>query len=226
MFVTSDDLLGTIRSQLTTSVIGDVLDTLGLTHQFLPPTLRPLDPTHVLAGYAFPVLEADCASDMLGDAEQPAAFGRMFEALDSLAKDEIYICTGSSAPYALWGELMSLKAIELGAAGAVVDGFHRDTHGIRKLNFPIFSVGPYAQDQRMRGRVIDFRCPLEFANGTRVNNRDILVGDVDGIVIVPKARVAEVIDLALKKLDGEAQVRAMIKGGQGTAEIFAKTGIM
>ncbi|MGO4839634.1 RraA family protein, partial [Rhizobiaceae sp. 2RAB30] len=124
-----------------------MLDTLGLTHQFLPASIRALDPNHVLVGRAMTVLEADCAGDHVAQAGKVQSFGLMFEALDSLQPGEVYVCTGSSPRYALWGELMSTKAAGLGAAGAVVDGFHRDTRGIQKLGFPLFSAGSYAQDQ-------------------------------------------------------------------------------
>src|SRR6187455_3044822 len=81
----------------------------------------------------------------------PIRSALMLRALDELKANEVYICTGGSPRYALWGELMSTRAQTLGAAGAVVDGYHRDTRGIRRLGFPVFSYGSYAQDQRVRG---------------------------------------------------------------------------
>lgn len=219
-------IFDTIRTRLHTSVIGDVLDTMGLIHQFLPASIRALDPEHILVGRAMTVLEADCAIDHVTHAGRTQSFGLMFEALDDLKEGEVYICTGASPRYALWGELMSTKAAALGAAGAVVDGFHRDTRGIRRLGFPLFSAGSYAQDQRLRGRVIDYRCPIEFGNGVRVETGDLIVGDIDGVVTVPAARVAEAVELALAKVDGEERVRAMIEDGGSTQDIFNKTGIM
>ena len=127
------DVLAQIREKLFTAVIGDVMDARGLTRQFLPPEIRALDPDMVVAGRAMPVLEADCCGEVEGHSGRPNAFGLMFRALDELKRDEVYICTGGSPRYALWGELMSTRALALGAAGAVVDGFHRDTRGIRRL---------------------------------------------------------------------------------------------
>lgn len=218
--------LDLLRTRLHTAVVGDILDVLGLTHQFLPPSIRAVNPDYVVAGRAMPVLEADCASDRLGHKAETESFGMMFKALDSLAPDEVYICTGSSPRYALWGELMSTRAKALGAAGAVLDGFHRDTRGVRALDLPVFSAGSYAQDQRVRGRVIDYRCPIEFGNGVRVENGDVVFGDIDGVVIIPAARLDEVVELALAKVDGEERVRAMIEAGGTTQKIFEETGIM
>lgn len=221
--MTDTRLFDQLRTRLNSSVLGDVMDMLGLTHQFLPPEIRSLNPDHVMVGRAMPVLEADCATDLSPNA-QP--FGLMFRALDALQPGEIYICTGSSPRYALWGELMSTRARGLGAAGAVLDGFHRDTRGIKAIDFPVFSTGSYAQDQRLRGRVIDYRCPIEFGNGTRVEPADVLFGDIDGVAVIPAARLAEVVEMALAKVDGEENVRRMIEAGRSTETIFDETGIM
>lgn len=215
-----------IRRDLFTAVLGDVMDAAGLRRQFLPPEIRALVPDTVIAGRAMPVLEADCATDTSVMAGGLDAFGLMFRALDDLKPGEIYICTGASPRYALWGGLMSTRAHALGAVGAVLDGYHRDTREILALGFPVFSTGSYAQDQRVRGRVIDYRCPIEFANGCRVEPGDLVVGDIDGVVIVPRAREQEILGAALAKVKGESEVRDLINAGESTAEIFAKTGIM
>ena len=222
----SSSQLDLLRTRLHTAVVGDILDTLGLVHQFLPPQIRAVDAGSVMVGRAMTVLEADCASDRLGHRAGSDSFGMMFRALDSLRSGEVYICTGSSPRYALWGELMSTRAQALGAAGAVLDGYHRDTRGVRALELPVFSMGGYAQDQRLRGRVIDYRCPIEFGNGVRVEDGDVVFGDIDGVVIIPAGRLDEVVALALAKVDGEEQVRSMIVAGGATEKIFEETGIM
>lgn len=222
-----DTLLQTIRTQLFTAVIGDVLDVAGLRHQFLPPEIRQLLPGDaVLAGRAMPVLEADCHGEHVAARGQAEPFGLMFRALDGLKPDDVYITTGASPRYALWGGLMSTRAKALGAAGAVLDGFHRDTREIRQLGYPVFSAGSYAQDQRLRGRVIDFDCPIEFPNAVRVMPGDIVVGDIDGVVIIPKDHAADVVQAALDKVRGEDAVRRMIDGGERTEAIYEQTGIM
>ncbi|MBV8764497.1 MAG: RraA family protein [Hyphomicrobiales bacterium] len=212
------DRVAQIRERLFTSVIGDVMDRQGLRQQFLPPHIRALSPEMKLVGRAMPVREEDCTSQ--GD------FGLMFKALDDLQKGEVYICTGASPRYALWGELMSTRARALGAAGAVVDGFHRDTSGILEVGLPVFSAGSYAQDQRGRGRVIDFRREIRFANGTIVAPGDIIVGDRDGVLVIPKAHLDKVVEAAIVKVEGEEEVRRLIEKGEGTQAIFDRTGIM
>jgi len=212
------DILATLRTRLFTAVVGDVMDEIGLRNQFLPPEIRPLAPEMVVAGRAMPVLEAD-ASD-------GPPFGLMFRALDSLKDDEVYVCSGASLTYALWGGLMSTRAQKLKAAGAVMDGYHRDTREILDLGFPTFSRGAYAQDQKGRGRVVDFGAPINFANGVRVTTGDIVFGDRDGVVIIPKAAEADVVARAVERVGGENTVRTMIEAGGSAEDAFRTTGIM
>jgi regulator of RNase E activity RraA len=214
-----------MRGRLFTAVVGDVLDSAGFHRQFLPAHIRPLVPEMVVVGRAMPLLEADIDPASADDTDT-ADFGLMLRALDDLKTGEVYICTGGTPDYALWGGLMSTRAMHLGAAGAVVDGYHRDTREIVALGFPTFSSGAYAQDQRKRGRVVDFRLAITYANGCRVAPGDVIFGDLDGIVVIPKDAAADIVAAALAKVDGEDHVRAMILAGESTEAAFKKTGIM
>ena len=113
----------------------------------------------------------------------------------------------------------------LKAAGAVVNGFHRDTKGILELNFLCFSYGRYAQDQAPRGKVIDYRVPIEI-EGVRINPGDIIFGDLDGVVVIPREVETEVIQRAYEKATGEKMVAEAIRAGMGAKESFEKHGIM
>jgi regulator of RNase E activity RraA len=121
------------RQELFTCVVGDVLDKLERYHQFLPPQIQPLRSDMVVIGRAMPVLSVDVFVEKLAGTANPLMakpFGLMLEALDDLKPGEVYLNTGSSPRNALWGELMSTRAMKLGAAGAVLDGYTRDTTGI------------------------------------------------------------------------------------------------
>jgi regulator of RNase E activity RraA len=223
-----EELYGTIRRDLFTAVVGDVMDTMGLLRQFLPPHIKPLRNDMVVIGRAMTVLEADVFVEAHGSSAthfMSEPFGLMFRALDDLKAGEVYICTGASPRYALWGELMSTRAINLGAAGAVVDGYHRDTSGILQLGFPTFSYGGYAQDQAPRGKVIDFRIPLEIG-GVRVMPKDIVFGDLDGVCVIPRAAEEEVFRRALEKVQKENLVGQAIQDGMSAQEAFKKFGVM
>lgn len=226
LWANDTELFQLIKTELYTAVVGDIMDKMGFLHQFLPPQIKPLRDDFFLAGRAMTVLEADNYSQ--SSSNNPIlrkSFGLMLEALDDLKEHEVYICTGSSPNYALWGELMSARAIKLGAAGAVVDGYSRDTKGILELNFPTFSYGNYAQDQAPRGKVIDFRVPVEI-KGVHIDPGDIVIGDIDGVCIVPKHIEEEVISKAIEKARGEKMVHKKIMEGMSAKEAFEKYGIM
>jgi regulator of RNase E activity RraA len=221
------DLFALIRHELFTAVVGDILDTMGYQHQFLPPGIMPLDKRMRVVGRAMPVLEADVFAASRESVGPLAAkpFGLLFEALDDLKPDEIYIATGSSLRYALWGGLMSTRAIHLEAAGAVLDGFVRDTNEIEALGFNVFCRGAYAQDQGPRGKVIDYRTPIEI-EGIRIEPGDLLFGDREGVLVIPRAVETEAIERALEKVRTENKVAEAIRNGMSTREAFDTFGVM
>lgn len=223
-----DELFAIAKAELFVALVGDILDTLGYQHQFLPPNIKPLRADFVLIGRAMTVLEADVFEESAGSTKNPLMkqpFGLMFEALDDLKKNEVYICSGSSPRYALWGGLMSTRALKLEAAGAVLHGWSRDTNEVLKLNFPTFSYGGYAQDQGPRGKVIDYRVPIEI-EGTRINPGDIIYGDRDGVLVVPQEVVTEAFTGAIEKARGEQLVKQALENGMSTVDAFKKFGIM
>jgi regulator of RNase E activity RraA len=221
------ELFELARRELFTAVVGDIMDQMGLDHQFLPPQIRPLHAEMVAVGPALTVLCADVPVSDERDANEvlQKPFGLMLEALDDLRPQEVYLVSGASGPYALWGELMSTRAQKLGASGAVVNGYSRDTRGILACGFSTFSWGPYAQDQAPRGVVLDFRVPLNI-EGTRVAPGDIVFGDIDGVCVVPVAACDEVFRRALEKVRGENQVRTALQSGMTAAEAFKQYGIL
>lgn len=216
-----DELLPLIRRELFSAIIGDVLDKMGYLHCFLPPRIRPLREDMILAGRAMPVLEVDLDA---GDGERKP-FGLMLEALDDLKPHEVYVAAGASATYALWGELMATRAMKLGAAGAVMDGWARDTTGILRLGFPTFAHGSYAQDQGPRGEVRDFRIPVQLGS-VSIRPGDLIYGDRDGVLVVPREAEEEALTRAFEKLEGENLVRVAIENGMSTVEAFRTFGVM
>ena len=220
------ELFDMMKRVLYTAVIGDIMDEMGYVRQFLPPQVRPLDPEYVLAGRAMPVLESDMAEDIKGhNPVLSGKFGLMLEALDSLKENDVYLCSGSGRDYALVGEIMSARAQQLKSAGAVVNGYIRDTNGIRRLGYPVFSYGSYAQDQAPRGKVIDYNVPVLFGQVT-VRPGDIVFGDIDGVVVIPREIEKEVIEKAYRKAVGEKTVLKEIMAGKTAAAAFKEFGIM
>jgi regulator of RNase E activity RraA len=228
LWKTDDELFAVVQCELFTCVVGDVMDKMDLQHQFLPPQIQPLRQDMVVIGRAMPVLSVDVfAEKIAGSAnklmEKP--FGLMLEALDDLRTNEIYVNTGCSPRNALWGELMSTRARNLGGRGAVLNGYVRDTKAILNMNFPTFGFGSYGQDSAPRHKVVDFRVPIEIG-AVRVRPGDILFGDIDGVLLVPAEAEVEVFTRALEKARGEKQVRKAIEEGSSAVAAFQKFGIM
>ena len=222
MLPNDSELMPMLRERVFSALLGDVLDKMGLLHQFLPPAVRPLRDDMIVAGRAMPVHEITLPEDA-DPLRKP--FGLMLEALDDLKPLEVYVAAAGMPPYALWGELMSTRAQQLGAAGAVMDGYSRDTAGILEVGMPVFSTGCYAQDQGPRGEVADFRVSIQFGR-VNVSPGDLIFGDRDGVLVVPRAAEEECIRRALEKLEGESLVRIAIQNGMSTVEAFAKYGVM
>ena len=208
------------KKVLFSAVISNILDTLGYLHQVLPQRIAPLRPDMVCVGRAMTVQSAGYT----GAPNKP--YGKMLEAVDSLTENEVYICAGSCPDYAQWGGLLSNRAVRLGAAGAVLNGFSRDTNEILALSFPVFSSGRYARDQGVRGQVIDYRCPITFENGAVVRPGDFVFADLDGVVAIPQAVEAEVLERAFARCTDENRVRTAILEGMSAAEAYKMFGVM
>lgn len=208
-----------VNQHLYTAVLGDVLDALGYYHQFLPPAIRPLRPEMRLVGRAMPVLVADVFGP------QPKPFGMLTEALDDLNTGEVYIARGGTLPAAMWGEILTATAQFRGATGAVVDGYHRDSVKVLGQGFPVFSAGAYALDSSVRSVVRDFRVPIEIGE-VSIRPGDLVVGDIDGVLVIPAEVEDEVVERALEKAATENVVRIAIEAGLSATEAFARHGVL
>jgi len=208
-----------VRRHLFTPVVGDILDREGRWHQFLPQPIKPLNPAHRMVGRAFPVQIADVAGP------QGRPFGRLTEALDAIQPGEVYLATGGSMNCAAWGEILTATARTRGGAGAVIDGFHRDTPRVLEQDWPVFSRGSFAQDAGVRSSVVNFRCTVEIG-GVLVEPGDLIFADIDGVLVVPRAMEERVIGRALEKVAGEKVVRSEIEGGETSTAVFDKYGIL
>jgi regulator of RNase E activity RraA len=228
LWQSDEELFSTVRQELFTCVVGDVMDKMGLQHQFLPPQIRALRPDMILIGRAMPVLAVDVFEEKVTGTQNKLMerpFGLMLEALDGLKAGEVYVNTGSSPRTALWGELMTTRARKLGAAGAVVNGYLRDTKAVLSLDFPAFCWGSYGQDSAPRYKVVDFRIAIEIGV-VRIRPGDFIFGDIDGVCVVPVEAATEVFTRALEKARGEKLVKKAIEEGSSVIDAFAKYGIM
>lgn len=213
------DMFQEMKDKLYTPVVGDILDEMGYTHQFLPQSIKPMKSDMKIAGIAMPVLMID----VFGPQEKP--FGRLCECLDQIEENEIYVAAGGTRRCAYWGELLTATAKKRGGTGAVIDGWHRDTPQVLEQAWPVFSMGSYAQDSSVRTQVVDFRCPVEIGQ-ISVFPGDYIFGDQDGVIVIPKAVAEEVTEKALEKASKEKELRRAVESGMKVSDAFQIYGVL
>jgi 4-hydroxy-4-methyl-2-oxoglutarate aldolase len=219
-FASETEMFDTMQEKLYASVISDIIDSLGAHYQGMRPDVRPVYEGATLVGRAYPVLTADVYK-LVDD-----PYGPEIEAVDSLKPNDVMVvCTQRSTRTCFWGELLSTAARARGARGIVVDGTVRDVAQISKMKFPTFATGIYMVDSAGRSIVIDHNCPVD-CGGVLVNPGDIVFGDIDGVIVIPKEMEKEVIPLALEKVSKEDQLREELRKGTLLREAYNKYGVL
>jgi 4-hydroxy-4-methyl-2-oxoglutarate aldolase len=214
------ELFAHIENHLYTAVISDTLDEIGHRDQAMRKEFRPLSPGFRLTGWARTI---QCV-DVFEIPED--AYSMEIEAVDSLLHGEIaVVSTGDSERNAPWGELLSTASRARGARGAVIGGMVRDVRSILELGFPVFATGIKPVDSKGRGVVVDYNVPIE-CGGVAVSPGDLIVGDFDGIVVVPSGFVSQVITAANDKVTRENHSRSELLNGAYLADVYRKYGVL
>lgn len=209
-----------MKKELYSSVIADAMDSHGFRDRILRHDIRPLYPEAIVVGRSMTVLSVD----VFEIPDEP--YKLELEAVDSLKEGDVLVAqTNGSVRSSLWGELLSTAACARGARGAVIDGFTRDTKTIIEMQFPLFVRGIAPYDSKGRSDVIAYNTTIE-CGGVTINPGDIIFGDYDGVVVVPKEKENEIIESALEKARGETEVRKALQDGMSATEAFAKYGIL
>ena len=208
---------------LSAAVLSDVMDVLGLMNQAMQPFVRPLDESLVLAGRARTGLYM--LAYEVRDGENP--YEVEIALVDDLKPGDVPVlaCNGPTQRIAPWGELLSTAATARGAAGCITDGLVRDVRQIREMRFPVFHGGIGPLDTKGRARMVQRNVPVECA-GVKVRDGDIVFGDVDGVVVIPQERAAEVLARAKEKVAGEGRTRDELRQGRLLREVFEKYRIL
>ena len=214
--------LEALRQHLFTAVLSDCLDAAGYRDQAMHARIRPLDESLVLCGRARTALYMDVYDAPEG--ENP--YELEIQLVDDLKADEVPVfACGASGRIAPWGELLSSAARARGAAGVVMDGLTRDVRAIRAMKLPVFAGGIGPLDSKGRGKIMAIDVPVEVA-GARVAPGDLVFGDADGVVVVPRAVEDQVVAAALAKVAGENATREALARGEKLADVFKRHGIL
>jgi regulator of RNase E activity RraA len=198
---------------LDTPGVSDALDKLGLPGQCLG--VAPLDNySKVIVGPAFTVqyVSASVPPGTVGDFIEDVAPG-----------DVVVIDNDGRTDCTVWGDIMTQYAGTRQIAATVIDGVCRDVNKALGDGYPIFSKGRFMRTGKDRVQVQSVNQPVSIGTA-RVSARDIVVADANGVVIVPRARAAEVAACARQIESIEADIRALISQGKTLKEARAALG--
>jgi 4-hydroxy-4-methyl-2-oxoglutarate aldolase len=173
----------------------DAMDGSGALHH----RIKPVDP----AGFVGVAVTCDCG---------PADNLAVFAALDMAGPGDVLVCaTGGHEGTAVIGDLVAGMARNRGAVAVVTDGLVRDLVGLRQVGLPVFAAGitpnsPTRQGPGTAGLPV-------VVGGVRVDAGDVLVGDLDGVVVIPREHLAAVVERLATVREKEAAMDAAVRGG-------------
>ncbi len=209
-----------LRKIFTAALASDCLDALGYTNQVLAEDIKMISGSGIMMGYAFPVRLVEV------DAFPEVPYVGLLKALDAVGKDQVYVTpTNRTGRAALWGELLSTACAHKGVAGALTDGPTRDLSRTDAMGFKVFATGTLPVDINGRYEVVEHNvsCVID---GVTINPGDLIVGDSDGVTIVPVEAIDAVVERVIEKNSGENQFRKAVKEGMSPSAAFAKYGVL
>src|SRR6202041_327767 len=199
-------------SKLDTSTISDALDRLGISGQCL--NIKPRDPRFRMTGRAFTMFYRPVG--------KPA--GTVGDFIDDVAPGSVVaIDNGGRENATVWGDILTTMAHRRGIAGTVIDGVCRDVHLSLSLGYPIFSRGYSMRTGKDRVQVEATNCTVNIGDA-RVNAGDILRGDADGVIVIPKAHENEVLRVAEEIDTVEGRILRAVKEGVRLVEARRQLG--
>ena len=193
-------------AKLDTTSISDALDRLGIAGQCL--NIKPLDPRFRLAGRAFTIL--------YGPAGSPP--GTVGDYIDDVPPGSVVVLdNGGRENATVWGDILTWVAHKRGVAGTVIDGACRDTHLSRELGYPVYSRSYSMRTGKDRVQVEAVNGPVNIGDA-RVHPGDILRGDADGVLVIPREHEDAVL-AAAEEIDAvEQKIRNAVSEGRTLAE--------
>ncbi len=217
--MTHEQIMSALES-LYTAVVCDVMDSLGCRDQAMPPHVRPLTPRSRVWGRVYTARSVAVAQVPDRPYELEIAV------VDAMARDDVLLLDGGDdRGCGLWGELLTTACRAKGVRGAVMTACTRDLWKIRDMDFPVFSIGCYPGDSKGRADIVAIGQPIRIG-GVAAQTGDYLLGDEDGVAVIP-ARIAEqTVRLANEKVSGENLVRAELERGMPMGEAFRRYGIL
>lgn len=203
--------------QLYTGAVNDVLREFCLLNQALPNRIVPLREYRTVAGFAFTVKSAPNAK-VTGEMEFRS------QMLDDMKENSFIIWdTSKDEKATLWGGVMTATAKVKGIKAACIDGGIRDTHQILEANFPVFYRYRISNGSLGRCLITHYQTVLQIDDVT-VKPGDIVLGDIDGVLIVPRDIAYNVLLRAEEIKENEKKIFGWVAAGDTVHEITKKGG--
>ena len=210
----------TILESLYSAVVADVLDGMGHRHQCLSADIRALTPARKICGRVFTAM-AETVEEIPAE-----PYKLEMAAIDQMQSGDVLVVdAGHDKTSAFWGELLSTACKAKGVRGTVMSGCTRDLWALNQMDFPVFGIGAMPADSKGRVDVTAIGLPIAL-DGVMIKTGDYILGDLDGVVVIPSECADEAIALAQEKVAGENTVRDELAAGVPVSEVFAKHGIL
>jgi 4-hydroxy-4-methyl-2-oxoglutarate aldolase len=208
--------------KVDTATVADVLDTLGCLDQGLAPEFAPYPAAAgKLAGWAYTVSGEMRSYPGNGDPDK-------MKALDGIGAGEVSVWSGNGVGVCFFGELIALGMKVRGCVGALVDGGIRDIEWITKQKFPVYARYRTPVQSIGRWKVTAWQVPVQLPGATSeqvpVSPGDFVLGDIDGVIVIPAALAEQVLAEAERLTATEIQIRAELDAGATLQQVLAKYG--
>jgi 4-hydroxy-4-methyl-2-oxoglutarate aldolase len=213
---------------LYSAVVYDIMDEMGLPHQCLDLAIAPLNHSMQVAGPAYTVV---AGPDMRERAEMPpnaklADFGVFTQMYDGCV---VVVAAAGERQSGIWGELMSNASRARGATGVVIDGGIRDGRLVREIEgLSVFVRYTSPIESLRRSRIHDIQVPISMTgtltSQVRVDPGDWIFGDEDGVLVIPKDALDEVLTKSEEAKDVEDKVREEVQSGVPVIDVYNKYG--
>lgn len=210
--------LNEIKDSLYSGILCDVLDGLGYRNQALSNAIAGLTDDTVIFGPAF----TSIGTEVYSMPENPLI--AQTRVVDQLGEGEIYVLvTRGNYNCAVFGELFATAVTQRKGAGVLLDAYARDIRELKKMNFPLFYRGKNPKTSKGRCEINECQIPVTM-DGVTINPGDYIFGDIDGVVIIPKDLIEEVLDRAFALIEDENRVRDGLLSGDSLEKVYTEIG--
>ena len=210
--------LNEIKGSLYSGILCDVLDGLGYRNQALTSAIAGLTDDTVIFGPAF----TSIGTEVYSMPENPLI--AQTRVVDQLGEGEIYVLvTRGKYNCAVFGELFATAVMQRKGAGVLLDAYARDVKELKKMNFPLFYRGRNPKTSKGRCEINECQIPV-IIDGVTINPGDYIFGDIDGVVIIPKDLIEEVLNRAFALINDENRVREGLLSGDSLEKVYTEIG--